>query len=726
MGLGYALLSLCLFRMLSFLVVFIPGFFVFYMALGFPVGAYLAARVFRGHNGWESALGRAVGLLPVAAGAVLLMGPLANRGTDFVPTTLPLLHHPAVTFTWGLLLPPLICLPFFVLWGGAEFIGFQAALNHPRLKPLFYVIAIVSLLAAFVIGHWALPGWGLLKTVVLVLFFCLLALFLLKSGGNGKILLGLGFCLALWYGAGQGETTYTTGLFPQPTRRILAGTHDPHSLQPLQQPARTKLLKTDWGKYCHLAFIHWQHPQKSPEPQIICCYNGLPVWGASPAAGENPRHPFGRIAFDGLQPDARVCIIGAGGGAQVAQAIAAGARTVVAVDVIPEIFSLLQDELAWINGGIYRHPRVQTVAMDGLRYIEESRDRFDRIVLAATESSGRLLVSLREPDQRLYTLESFQAFHRRLKPDGVIVICRTVDINQRLFTACAATLKAAGLKAVGFSRHLAEAESFMLFAATNKVPDQFEQVMQAYLQDRPGRLINFQQTPPKGPVNRENSPWISGLAGTFLPALATSVYWWGTLLLAVVLATWAILRAKKRKNSHPDDTLASETAYGLAALLTGVNAICLESGLIFWFIMNLFNPLAAFFAGSAVFLLLWGISNSKPGAWIFLTILGLAGIAGLLVIPRWSCPAFFSFLLITAFGSGFCFSRLALVAPGRLLPLILFDAGGTLFGVVLGVGIPFFYGFNTFFALLPWISLLTLAITIFATVPFENRSRQQA
>lgn len=730
---GYALLSLCLFKMLSFQILFLPSLFVFYIGIGFPIGAFLAARLL---TGYKTGLHWSIMALPAVGLGVLLIGPFSARAVDVVPTSLPLIHHTGLQILTVLITTPAICLPFFIIWGAAEFICFQVALETPGLKNIFYVITIAALLTAFIIGNACVPLTGLLRTAALTPLIALTAFYLLKSThGILKPLCLVGLCLTVWVAVGTFEISYSTQLFPKMTRDILKGTHHPITLQPLQQSAKTSLIKSIWGKYCHIALIQWTHPKYYPNGKIICCYDGVPIWGASPDSlqgrpdhntghTDDSPHPFGQLAFDGLTPGADICVIGAGGGAQAAEAIEAGARTVVAVDIVPEIFELLQGELSWINNGIYRHPHVQTVAMDGLSYMASCDRRFDRIILAATESSGRLLVSLFEPGQRLHSLESFKIMAQHLKPGGQLVICKTVDLKQRLFKSYSATLQAAGLSVSGFTKPSQGLESFMLFAASQNIP-RLSASTHTYLRQTDSLFINFTEAqPPRKLIITENSPWISGLLGNLVPPFAVTLYL--PFILAVsglmigAVLFWAIYgnwRRRHQKEPIPSPAISSEinkTTYGLAGILVGVNAFYLESGIIFWLIVNLMNPLASFFVGSILFLLLWGLSNQQTAHWRLLTMIGIIGIVSLLLTGRWNSHIFFIAILLATFGSGFCFSRLALLAPSRLLPLFVWDAGGTILGGLLACGLPFFYGFDAFFNLLPWLSLATLVLTVLA------------
>ncbi len=121
-----------------------------------------------------------------------------------------------------------------------------------------------------------------------------------------------------------------------------------------------------------------------------------------------------------LFPGARsVCVLGAGGGNDVAAALRAGAERVVAVEIDREIAS----------AGRLHHPerpyqdeRVELVVDDARHFLTNTDERFDLVVfglldshsLFSTFSSVRL-------DNYVYTLEAFERVGEILTADGAVV-----------------------------------------------------------------------------------------------------------------------------------------------------------------------------------------------------------------------------------------------------------------------------------------------------------------
>jgi len=700
MNLGYALLSLCLFRLLCF-IPFNSSFFVLYIGVGFPIGAFLASKFLHDPR---TNLKTVVVILPIVALAILLIGLLATRLLEIHLGNLSLIK--IVVHIFYLLI---LDIPFFIIWGAAEYVGYRRALEIPSLKKFFYVITICALLTAFIIGKWSVPHLGLLKTIALVPFCSLLALYFIKPGASlFRLCLFLCLLSLIWAGAGRFEKNYTNLLFSKYAKIVIHGT----SQYPTGQfPSSEDIiqLKSFWGKYCHISFFHRQSDNK-----IICCYDGDPVWPVSPREKSN-YDLFGKIAFDEVKENSDICILGTGGGRQVIQAMATNPGKIVAVDIIPEVFEELGGDLSWINGHAFKSPLVQTVSTDGLSYMKNCHQSFDLIVLPATESGGNILKAFFEPGQRLHTLESFKILKTRLKPGGKIVIYKTLDRNERLFNSYAKPLKAAGLNVSGFSIPSKSLEPFILFGSIKPDEHQFSENAISLMKRTPYHAVNFQDVPPAGNIITEKSPWSYGIPGNFLPSFYVNILFWIIFALTIVGLFIVIIYPAFNKSRKTNSPLSSEKIfYPLAGVLVGINALYIENGIIFWFVMNLMNPLAAFYFGTALFLLLWGLSNLGTKIWKALILVALAGIAGMVISGPWDNYVSFSYLLLISAGSGFCFSILILRFKNHLLKLFVFDAIGSFIGGVLGIWIPLIYGLNNYFKFIPWIALATLTVVLIA------------
>jgi spermidine synthase len=143
-------------------------------------------------------------------------------------------------------------------------------------------------------------------------------------------------------------------------------------------------------------------------------------------SGELPKEVGDRMALGYQRPYSllpsspqKVLILGAGTGNDVAVALQAGAREVVAVEIDPAILRLGQ-----------RHPdrpysdsRVRVVNTDARAFLNDSQENFDLIVFATLDSMTRLsALSNVRLDNFVYTRESIAAARQRLAPNGGLVM----------------------------------------------------------------------------------------------------------------------------------------------------------------------------------------------------------------------------------------------------------------------------------------------------------------
>ncbi len=112
-----------------------------------------------------------------------------------------------------------------------------------------------------------------------------------------------------------------------------------------------------------------------------------------------------------------VLVIGAGGGNDVAVALARGARHVDAVEIDPQIVQIGRDTHP---DRPYQDPRVSVHTTDGRAFLQQTNRRYDLILLALTDSltlvQGQSSVRL---ESYLFTEEAIETARDRLKPHGV-------------------------------------------------------------------------------------------------------------------------------------------------------------------------------------------------------------------------------------------------------------------------------------------------------------------
>lgn len=155
-----------------------------------------------------------------------------------------------------------------------------------------------------------------------------------------------------------------------------------------------------------------------------------------------------------LRARSRVLVLGAGGGSEVLQALALGARHVHAVEANPQRIELVRDRFRGFAGDLYRDRQVHVQAADPRGFIRATGDRYDLIVLAQGSSlaAGGAGVQAIAEDYGA-TIEAVRAYRARLAADGVLAITRWDKQPPRdalkLFATAVAALRVDGVHEPG-------------------------------------------------------------------------------------------------------------------------------------------------------------------------------------------------------------------------------------------------------------------------------------
>jgi spermidine synthase/MFS family permease len=127
-----------------------------------------------------------------------------------------------------------------------------------------------------------------------------------------------------------------------------------------------------------------------------------------------------------------VCIIGAGGGSDVAQALVCGARKVTAVEMNPQIIDLVRNQFNEFASGIYRRDDVEIIPAEGRNFLQTSQKLFDIINISLLDSfsaSAAGVYALNE--SHLYTIEAIEQAFAKLHPEGLLSITRMLKTPPR-------------------------------------------------------------------------------------------------------------------------------------------------------------------------------------------------------------------------------------------------------------------------------------------------------
>jgi spermidine synthase len=112
----------------------------------------------------------------------------------------------------------------------------------------------------------------------------------------------------------------------------------------------------------------------------------------------------------------KVLIVGGGDGAALREVLKHDVvEEVILVDIDGELVDIARKYLEVIHKGSFNDPRSRVVIMDGFKYIEESNDRYDVVILDLTDPHGP------EIAKALYSKEFYSKLMSRLYGDSIIV-----------------------------------------------------------------------------------------------------------------------------------------------------------------------------------------------------------------------------------------------------------------------------------------------------------------
>ena len=130
------------------------------------------------------------------------------------------------------------------------------------------------------------------------------------------------------------------------------------------------------------------------------------------------------IAYN-ILPEAKIFIIGTGGGRDILTGLLFGAREIVGAELNPAIVEAARDEFGDYAGHVYDYPNVRVVIEDARTFLARSDEQFDLIQASlidtwAAASSGAFSLA----ENGLYTQDAFEVFYQRLSPRGMVSYSR--------------------------------------------------------------------------------------------------------------------------------------------------------------------------------------------------------------------------------------------------------------------------------------------------------------
>ena len=117
---------------------------------------------------------------------------------------------------------------------------------------------------------------------------------------------------------------------------------------------------------------------------------------------------------------ARVLVIGGGDGGALREVLKHPVEQATLVEIDDQVIQLSRRHLPSLSAGAFDDPRTRVVITDGAKYVEETDDRYDLIIVDSTDPLG--------PGEVLFTERFYAGCKRCLEPKG-IVITQSVVLN---------------------------------------------------------------------------------------------------------------------------------------------------------------------------------------------------------------------------------------------------------------------------------------------------------
>ena len=145
-------------------------------------------------------------------------------------------------------------------------------------------------------------------------------------------------------------------------------------------------------------------------------------------------------------------VIGLGGGPDVMQSLAMGARKITVVEINAAILAAMRNQYASYNGNILNRPNVQPVHSEGRNFVRSTPEKFDLIRMTgvdtfAAHTAGAYVLA----ENYLYTVNAFREYYRHLTDAGLMSVQRWFEPGEpreslRLFAVVLDALRAEGVE----------------------------------------------------------------------------------------------------------------------------------------------------------------------------------------------------------------------------------------------------------------------------------------
>ncbi len=187
-------------------------------------------------------------------------------------------------------------------------------------------------------------------------------------------------------------------------------------------------LFVKWNSFSRVAL---RVPPGQQQPEIVIdgdASTGIPPYDFNELSAEdrNTLLSMGPGFVYNLRPAASALVIGAGGGWDIARAIASGSSDVTGVEINPAIAqTIMMQRYPELSHQLYSRPEVTIEIEDGRSFVRRARRQWDVIQLTlvdtwASTAAGAFALT----ENNLYTTEAFEDYLHKLSPKGVLAFTR--------------------------------------------------------------------------------------------------------------------------------------------------------------------------------------------------------------------------------------------------------------------------------------------------------------
>ncbi|MCP4021522.1 MAG: hypothetical protein GY729_06755 [Desulfobacteraceae bacterium] len=192
-----------------------------------------------------------------------------------------------------------------------------------------------------------------------------------------------------------------------------------------------------------------------------------------------------------------VLIIGSGGGESILKSLLAGFRSIDALEVNPDVISLMQNQFGQFSGNIYSKDNVRVLNHEARRYIKSTSQKYDLIDICLLDGFNAAASGVHALNESyLYTTSFIKEAYARLNEKGILALTRWVVTpardNLKLFNIIISAFEKAENEDVG-SRLIAirSLQTITMLLSKEKIDKKTIAKLKAFCENRLFDLVYY-------------------------------------------------------------------------------------------------------------------------------------------------------------------------------------------------------------------------------------------